>query len=202
MKKLATKKHYGDLAKSSEIEADSPPEIQLELKRLSDLIRQQQELVPLLMGKLESVVPTTDEVWEEVGRQCNLLPDELETMKEEIWSGYEWNIELIEFIISLRPKYKTGVITDAWSGTREEMKDTINNDIFDEIVLSAEEGIQKPDPEIYYRALTQLGIAPGEAIFVDDREKNVEGAREVGMHAVLFTDTQQAKEEIERLLNG
>jgi len=145
---------------------------------------------------------TTDEVWEEVGRQCDLLPDELETMKEEIWGGYEWNIELMEFILSLKPKYKTGIISDAWSGTREEMKDTINNDIFDVIVFSSEEGIQKPDPEIYYRALTQLGILPGEAIFVDDREKNVEGAREVGMHAVLFTDTQQAKHEIERLLNG
>ena len=145
---------------------------------------------------------TTDEVWEEVGRQCDLLPDELETMKEEIWSGYEWNTELMEFILSLKPKYKTGVISNAWSGTREGMKDTINNDIFDEIVLSAEEGIQKPDPEIYHRALTQLGIAPGEAIFVDDRERNVEGAREVGMHAVVFTDNAQAIKEIERLLNG
>ena len=145
---------------------------------------------------------TTDEVWEEMGRQCDLPPDELETMKEEIWSGYEWNTELMEFIISLKPKYKTGIISNAWSGTREGMKDTINSDIFDEIVLSAEEGIQKPDPEIYYRALTQLGIAPEEAIFVDDRESNVEGAREVGMHAVVFTDTAQAKEEIERLLNG
>ncbi len=145
---------------------------------------------------------TTDEVWEEVGRQCDLLPDELETMKEEIWSGYEWNTELMEFILSLKPKYKTGIISNAWSGTREGMKDTINNDIFDEIVLSAEEGVQKPDPEIYKRALTKLGIAPGEAIFVDDRERNVEGAREVGMHAVVFTDTAQAIEEIERLLNG
>jgi epoxide hydrolase-like predicted phosphatase len=123
-------------------------------------------------------------------------------MKEEIWGGYEWNTEMMEFILSLKPKYKTGVISDAWSGTREGMKDIINSDIFDVIVFSAEEGVQKPDPEIYYRALTQLGIAPGEAIFVDDRERNVEGAREVGMHAVVFTDNAQAKEEIERLLNG
>ena len=46
----------------------------------------------------------------------------------------------------------------------------------------------KPDPAIYYLALHRFGLQPHEALFVDDRKINVEGAEAVGMHGHLFTD--------------
>ncbi len=69
-------------------------------------------------------------------------------------------------------------------------------------MFSAEEGARKPDPEIYRRALSRLGVAPAEAIFVDDRLKNVEGARQVGMRTLHFTDSVGVRQEIERLLGS
>ncbi len=143
---------------------------------------------------------TVDDVWEDLGQQCNVSPEELNIMREEIWAGYEWNTELLDYTRSLKPKYKTAIVSDAWSDARESMQGTINNDIFDVIVFSAEVGVQKPAPEIFERALSQLGIAPEEAIFVDDREKNIVGANQLGMHGVLFTDTQKAIEAIDKLL--
>ena len=59
---------------------------------------------------------------------------------------------------------------------------------FRDIVVSGEEKLLKPDPAIYYRALDRFGLKPAEALFIDDRAINVEGARAVGMAAHLFID--------------
>lgn len=59
---------------------------------------------------------------------------------------------------------------------------------FQDIVVSGEEKLLKPDPAIYYRALDRFRLRPDEALFVDDRAINVEGALGVGMQAHLFTD--------------
>jgi 2-haloacid dehalogenase len=58
---------------------------------------------------------------------------------------------------------------------------------FRDIVVSGEEKLLKPDPAIYYRALDRFRLRPADALFVDDRRINVEGALAVGMKAHLFT---------------
>jgi FMN phosphatase YigB (HAD superfamily) len=44
----------------------------------------------------------------------------------------------------------------------------------------------KPEPGIYTLAAERLGLSPGQCVFVDDLDTNVEAARGVGMQAVLF----------------
>ena len=58
---------------------------------------------------------------------------------------------------------------------------------FRDIVVSGEEKLLKPDPAIYYLALDRFGLKPAEALFIDDRLINVEGAQAIGMQAHLFT---------------
>ena len=67
---------------------------------------------------------------------------------------------------------------------------------FRDIVVSGEEKLLKPDPAIYYLALRRFGLKPEEALFVDDREINVEGAEAVGMHAHLFTTAENLRERL------
>jgi 2-haloacid dehalogenase len=64
---------------------------------------------------------------------------------------------------------------------------------FRDIVVSGEEKLLKPDPAIYFRALDRFGLKPAEALFVDDRAINVEGARAVGMQAHLFTTAEDLR---------
>ena len=73
---------------------------------------------------------------------------------------------------------------------------------FRDIVVSGEEKLLKPDPEIYFRSLRRFGLQPHEALFIDDRQINVEGAEAVGMHAHLFTgaDELRARLKAEGLL--
>jgi len=59
---------------------------------------------------------------------------------------------------------------------------------FKDIVVSGEVKLLKPDPAIYYLALDRFGLRPANALFIDDRQINVEAALAVGMQAHLFTD--------------
>ena len=145
---------------------------------------------------------TVTDVWEEAGKQLNMPSDELQKLREDIWNGYRWNTELLDFIRSLKPNYKTGILSDAWADARESMGDVISEDLFDAIVFSAEEGVQKPDPVLFQRAIERLGVKAEEAILLDDREGNIQGAQEFGMHGVHFTETNKAIEDIKALLQG
>ncbi|PZQ59454.1 MAG: hypothetical protein DI570_15995 [Phenylobacterium zucineum] len=62
---------------------------------------------------------------------------------------------------------------------------------FPVIVISAEEGMSKPDPRIYRRTCERLGRAPAECLFVDDRLANVEGAEAAGLGAVRFVSSRE-----------
>lgn len=60
-------------------------------------------------------------------------------------------------------------------------------DWFDVVIVSCEVGVCKPDPRIYELCLSRLGVEPAEALFVDDREENVEAAAKLGMQTVHYT---------------
>jgi HAD superfamily hydrolase (TIGR01549 family) len=143
---------------------------------------------------------TPDDVWLELGRHFSLSPENLTALRADFWNDGVWDIELLDFIRSIKTHYKTGTVSDAWLDARQNVKHYVNSEIFDVIVFSAEEGVMKPDPEIYRRALARLGVAAQEAIFVDDRLRNIVGARQIGMRANLHTETNSTITKILRLL--
>ncbi len=61
-------------------------------------------------------------------------------------------------------------------------------DRFAGIVVSGEERLTKPDPAIYHLALTRFGLAPAEALFIDDRADNIAAAAALGLATHLFAD--------------
>ena len=68
---------------------------------------------------------------------------------------------------------------------------------FRDIVVSGTEKMLKPDPAIYYLACDRFGLRPDQALFIDDRLINVEGARAIGMHAHLFTDADDLRRRLQ-----
>jgi glucose-1-phosphatase len=67
---------------------------------------------------------------------------------------------------------------------------------FDRCMVSHECGVEKPDPEIYRIAIRHTGLPAEAHLFIDDLVENVEGARAVGMDAVLHTDAESLREEL------
>jgi len=93
----------------------------------------------------------------------------------------------IDLIRRLRPPYRTAVLSNADHTLRQRLADAHGIiDLFDDVVCSADVGMAKPDPRIYELAASRLGLEPGECVFIDDLESNVEAARQAGMSGVHF----------------
>jgi HAD superfamily hydrolase (TIGR01509 family) len=152
-----------------------------------------------------------EDIWAEAGKKLALGPEELDTLQKDFWAGDRWDEDLLAFIRSLRPRIRTGLISNAWADVRQASQAHVNEGAFDLIMYSAEECVMKPEAEIFRRALQRLGVAADEAIFVDDVLENVEAARALGMHGVHFTAgyftagnglsaSAQAQAEVRRLI--
>ncbi len=125
--------------------------------------------------------------WADVGERLDLEGDEVQAFRRRFWSGDRLDEELVELIRHLRAEgYLTALLSNAPADLRSYLEELGVVDAFDLVVISGEEGVVKPAPEIYDRVLERLDVAPHEAIFVDDMRSNVEAARRVGLHATRF----------------
>src|SRR5690606_39274721 len=113
-----------------------------------------------------------------VGKALRLSPPELAQCRTEFWAGDYLDKGLVSLIHRLRPRYKTGILSNAWSNARDNFARLFGLDrVVDAIVISAEEKIAKPDPRIYRLAAERLGVEPAQAVFIDDVAENIDGAR-------------------------
>jgi 2-haloacid dehalogenase len=69
---------------------------------------------------------------------------------------------------------------------------------FRDVVVSGDEGVLKPDPEIYRRCLARNGIAAERAIFIDDSLPNIAAAAALGIDAIPFTTTAALRDQLAR----
>ena len=73
--------------------------------------------------------------------------------------------------------------------------------LFDVVLESSRVGIRKPDPEIYRLACARLGVAPAEAVYLDDLGINLKPARALGMTTIKVADPDQALAELAQVLD-
>jgi len=69
--------------------------------------------------------------------------------------------------------------------------------LFDEIVVSGEVKLTKPDPDIFHLLLQQVGCPAQECLFIDDALRNIEAARDLGFATVHFTSPAQLEAELQ-----
>ncbi len=144
---------------------------------------------------------TADDVWEDLGRAFGLSDEGRRTLKADFFAGDRLDDVLLDYITSLRPGTRTALISNAWPGIRRVLGRAGGDAVFDEIIVSAEVGVAKPDPLIYQIAVDRLHIPASAIVFVDDRPRNLEAAQAVGMRPVMFNGTQRTIEAVERLLD-
>ena len=146
---------------------------------------------------------TQDDVWQRVAARLGLDDETLQELRRDFWSGDQLDVELVQFVRGLHRRYKTAILSNAWPGARQAFVQRFGlGDAVDEIIVSSEECIAKPDARIYRIAAERLGVAPQEVLFVDDMEENVEAARAIGMRGIRFSNTRQAVAEIQKHLDG
>jgi len=123
----------------------------------------------------------------------------------EHMAAFEFRPEVLQRIADLRRRgYLTALVTNNAREFGPVWREQLDyGTLFDTVVDSSDVGVRKPDPRIYHLTLERLGgVAPEEAVLLDDFEVNLAGARAIGMHGVFVgADTAAALAELEALLD-
>jgi len=104
---------------------------------------------------------------------------------------------MYELLTNLKAEgYKLYGLTNWCSKVHETMAQFPIFKLLDGQIISSEEKVIKPEPEIYQRLFTKFNLKPEECIFADDRAENIEGGRRLGMDGIVFIDTKQYEREL------
>ena len=139
-------------------------------------------------------------LWQWIGEHLGISKQETAAFRTGFWAGDVMDRQLIDLIRQLKTSYQTAIISNYADNLREELSHQFGvADAFDEIIISAEEQVMKPDPGIFHRALARLGRNPEEAVFIDDFKHNVQAAQDVGMAAIHFQAGMNLADAFEQL---
>lgn len=126
-----------------------------------------------------------------------------EELRKDIDSYLKLDTKLVEIIKKLRNKgYKTILLSNANASFFERKIYTTYpefKDLFDDIIISSDIKMVKPDPDIYLHTLNKINSNPEESLFIDDSKTNVDGAINVGINGYLYTDSNLFAEYIKNL---
>ena len=110
------------------------------------------------------------------------------------------NHDILADILELRKNYKIAVLSNTNKATFERFFSNEMTDMyFDELILSHEEDIAKPDPEIFILAACRLNVKTEECVFIDDSIYNILAAKNVGMKTILYKNIEDFHQKLENL---
>ncbi|MDP1547943.1 MAG: HAD family phosphatase [Anaerolineales bacterium] len=167
----------------------------MEYDDIDKLIFQSPSAVKATCGEIK-----VEEHWKAIARRLKIKGDQVTEVESEFFGGDVIDWSIIEFLRGLRPRFKTGLISNAWSDMREYLVRKNIADVFDHLIISAEVGMAKPEAGIYRLALEQAQVEAGEAVFVDDVRANIEACQQIGMQGILFKDPQEAMSQLKQTL--
>lgn len=117
---------------------------------------------------------------------------------EEVDSSAVLNRDMVNLARQLKQNYQTSLLSNAPGDfVRKLLNDYKISDIFDDILISGETGLIKPNADSFQNTLDVMGIKANETIFIDDNPYNVESAEKLGIRSIVFTSVGQLKKELE-----
>jgi len=124
-----------------------------------------------------------------------------EEMKDIFKRAIVPNEKIIEFIKKLHSKYRLVMLSNNDEVTVKNLEEHHNDmlNLFDKKYFSHELKMRKPNLKFFRYVLDDLNTSPSECVFIDDKQKNVDGAKECGMKGIVFSSVNQLKKELVNL---
>ncbi len=146
------------------------------------------------LGKIDSML-----FWERLGKLAGMSAADF---KDYVLEKAEFRDEMYQYVREkLLGKYKLAILSNQIESWLEPiLKEKRFDEMFDVIVTSYNTGLAKPDPEIYRKVVEFLGVEAEECIYVEDRPKNLEPAKALGMAVVEYKNYGQFIKELDQLL--
>ncbi len=167
---------------------------------------EEDDLIDLVFGSPSALRASVGEMtaeqhWREVAAAIGASIDQIPYLKQQFFAGDRLDEALVEVIRSYRKTHQVGLLSNAWDDLREFLGNHLRIlDIFDEVIISAEVGLIKPDRRIYELAAQKFNVSLSETVFIDDLLVNVQAAQEAGMNSFQFRSTIQTINDLQRLL--
>ena len=143
---------------------------------------------------------TEQQFWMNMTKRLKVpMPKADSLWTEAFTAAYRPRQEMFSLASRLR---KIGCKTAILSNTEMPVVEIINKqkyDTFDVIVLSCLEGTAKPERKIYDLTIDRLGIPARQALFIDDKQENIDGAKQAGLQTIVFKNTEEFKKDIAQL---
>ncbi len=154
----------------------------------------------MIWPKFETGKISENEFWKIFFTESGVKNIDIELAKS-LWRKHQKPInDLFPLIKKLKKNYKLFSIANTAKEWFEYKKEKYQLDkYFEEIVTSYEEGIKKPDVKIFNIAIERFQIKPQETLFIDDKERNLKPARELGFNTILFKNKEQLKQDLIKL---
>src|SRR3989338_10237204 len=106
--------------------------------------------------------------------------------------NFKQNKELFNKLFKLKKQgYKVAVLSDQWFLSKEALMPKKLYKHFDEVIVSCDVGIRKPNQKIYQLAVKKLNFSPKEILFIDNQKWNISPAKKLGMKTILFKSNKQ-----------
>jgi len=138
------------------------------------------------------------EFWALTGERFEgMLPPGFSDFRTGMFRAERLRHEVIELALRLRAGRPLALCSNALPDLRQILDSTpALKGLFDPVVISAEVGLRKPDPEIYRYTLKLLGLPAEACLLIDDKERNTEAAAGIGLPAVTYACTEQLRHEL------
>ena len=123
----------------------------------------------------------------------------------DMWDWYcgELDTELERFAASLRPGFRTGILSNSVDGARREEQARYHfEQLVDIIVYSHEAGVAKPDPRAFRLLCDGLGVQPDELVYLDDVPGHIDAACALGIHGIVHVSTPDSIAAVEALMRA
>lgn len=144
---------------------------------------------------------STEAYWSDVGQQLGLTAEQNRQLAVDFFSGDRLDTQLVAYIHQLRAAgHRTALLSNDSPSLLDKLQALEIASLFDPVVISAFIGAMKPDARAYQTVLERLGVAPAQAIFIDDLPRNVAGAQAVGITGLHYTTLDQLRRDLDGLL--
>ena len=152
-----------------------------------------------IVSKVDSGEITEMELYRQLGELANVTSDEV---AKDWMDLVKINEELVEFIRKIKENHKVILLSNASSTYLRKILNRYELiPLFDEIIISSEVKLVKPGSEIYQLALDRMQAKPEESVMIDDNMVNVNGAKQIGIDGILYTNVNSLIEELKQDLN-
>lgn len=152
-----------------------------------------------LVRRLETGELGEDEFGERFGELLGI--DRRAGLVERMFRHVEPEPAMVDAVRCARAQgVRTGLVSNSMGAGRYDR--STFPELFDGVVISGDEGMHKPQPEIFRLGAERIGLPPEECVFVDDLRENCAGAEAVGMTAVLHRESATTIKRLEELLGA